>query len=187
MAGAVFRSQLFGFKYTVTRKKIKSVNLRVKQDGSVSVSAPYGVPDKFILDFVEKNSARIAEIIGSLPSPAERKPEKSYSEAEEFDFLLKAEAVCRLIEPLFFDGKYEKPRIELCRGRSRWGYCMPRKRTVRLNIKLSEYPEECLRYVAMHEYCHFLVPNHSTLFYRELEKRMPDWKRYKEMLGEHLE
>lgn len=181
------KSPLGGFEYTVTRKKIKSVNLRVKSDGKVTVSAPHGVPEKFIADFVEKNSARIAEILRKLPAVPEKKEEKTYSAPQEFDFLLKAEAVCRSIEPLFFTGNYPPPKIELCRGHSRWGYCVPRQYLVRLNVRLIEYPEECLRYVAMHEYCHFLVPNHSAAFYAELERRMPDWKRWKERLGENYD
>lgn len=184
MAGRIFKSELGGFEYTVVKKRIKSVNIRVRRDGSIAVSAPYGISDSFIRAFVEKNSTRIAEILSSLPSIDQRKPEKTYSKEEEAEFLSRATAVCRSVEPLFFCGDYEKPKIELCRGRSRWGYCMPKKNIIRLNVRLSEYPEQCLKYVAVHEYCHLLVPNHSAAFYRELEKRMPNYKSIKEQLAE---
>lgn len=176
------KSKPGGFEYTVTLKRIKSVNLRVHGDGRVTVSAPFGVSESFITDFVEKNSARIAEILRSMPADSEKREEKSYTAMQELDFLLKAEAVCRSIEPLFFRENYIPPRIELCRGRSRWGYCIPKQNLVRLNVRLMEYPDECLRYVAMHEYCHFLVQNHSAAFYGQLERRMPDWKKWKDML-----
>ncbi|MBQ8208657.1 MAG: DUF45 domain-containing protein [Clostridia bacterium] len=184
MATASFKSMFGGFEYTVARKRIKNVNLRVRSDGSVAVSAPYGVPEKFITEFVEQNSGKILDIIKNLPPKTEKVPEKKYSYDEERAFLKEAERVCRSVEPLFFGGKYKAPQIELCRGHSRWGYCMPRKKIIRLNVRLSEYPEQCLRYVAIHEYCHLLVPNHSAEFYAELEKRMPDWKRWKKRLGE---
>lgn len=39
--------------YILTRKKVKNINLRVKEDGSVLVSAPNRVPLKFLDDFVK--------------------------------------------------------------------------------------------------------------------------------------
>ncbi len=39
--------------YILTRKKVKNINLRVKEDGSVCVSAPNRVPLKFLDDFVK--------------------------------------------------------------------------------------------------------------------------------------
>ncbi len=178
-----YRSEQGGFEYTVTRKRVKNINLRVREDGSVTVSAPYGVSERFVISFVEEKSLKIAEIIKKLPIKAYR---REYSKEEKALFLRKAEAVCRKIEPLFFEGDYEKPRIELCTGRSRWGYCIPSKNLVRLNISLCDYPDEALLYVAMHEYCHFLQPNHSSAFYYELGSRMPSWKQYKKILKEYI-
>lgn len=36
----------------------------------------------------------------------------------------------------------------------------------------------------IHELCHFIQPNHSKLFYQEIEKRMPDYKAKEERLKE---
>ena len=45
--------------------------------------------------------------------------------------------------------------------------------------------EKCLiDYVIIHELCHFIQPNHSKLFYQEIEKRMPDYKAKEERLKE---
>lgn len=178
----VYKSDIGGFEYTVKRKRIKTLNLRIKRDGRVSVTAPFGVPEELIISFVEKNSEKVSAILKSFPVSVSNSPKKVYSAEDEQSFLKKAEKICRSIEPEFFEGEYDPPKIEICRGISRWGYCMPKKGIVRLNILLSEYPEECLRYVAIHEYCHFLVPNHSEEFYFELRKRMPDFKKWREML-----
>ncbi len=180
---ALYKSARGGFEYTVTRKRVKNLNLRVRDDGRVTVSAPYRVPEGMITSFVEEKSHKIAEILRRLPAPV---PQKKYTEEEKQEFLEKAESICREIEPLFFCGEYKKPKIELCSGKSRWGYCIPSKNLVRLNISLSDFPEEVLRYVAIHEYCHFLCPDHSASFYRELALRMPQWKKYKKILKQYI-
>ena len=37
-------------------------------------------------------------------------------------------------------------------------------------------------YVVVHEYCHFLQPNHSPAFWAEVEKLLPDWKERRALL-----
>lgn len=181
----IYKSARGGFEYTVTRKKVKNINLRVREDGSVAVSAPYHTPERIIISFVEEKSRKIAEILRDFPICI---PEKKYTKAEKELFLKRAERVCREIEPLFFgsEHKQKSPKIELCSGKSRWGYCIPSRNLVRLNISLSNFPDDVLKYVAIHEYCHFLCPNHSASFYRELAQRMPDWKKYKKILKEYI-
>lgn len=175
-----YRSTRGGFEYTVTRKRVKNINLRVREDGRVTVSAPFHTPESVIIFFVEEKSSKISDILLGLPEPA---PQKKYTKEEKALFLEKAEKVCRGIEHLFFSGEYIKPRIELCFGKSRWGYCIPSKNLVRLNISLSDFPHEALEYVAMHEYCHFLCPSHSDAFYFELSSRMPNWRERRALLG----
>ena len=36
----------------------------------------------------------------------------------------------------------------------------------------------------MHELCHFIEPNHSSRFYAEVKKRMPDYKKRMKILEE---
>ena len=60
--------------------------------------------------------------------------------------------------------------------KSRWGVCFPNKHSITLSTRLIHYPVECFEYVLLHEYAHFLVPNHSKEFYEVIEKYMPDYK-----------
>ena len=46
-------------EYDLQRKKVKNINLRVRRDGSVYVSAPYGTPAQRVSDFVAKNADRV--------------------------------------------------------------------------------------------------------------------------------
>lgn len=60
--------------------------------------------------------------------------------------------------------------------RSRWGSCTPAKRTVRLSSRLASYPEDCAVYVAVHELCHLLEPQHNAHFHALVEAGCPNWR-----------
>ncbi|MGB3946178.1 MAG: SprT family zinc-dependent metalloprotease [Candidatus Saccharimonadales bacterium] len=63
----------------------------------------------------------------------------------------------------------------------RWGsYTSDGK--VLLNPRLIEAPREAVHYVCIHELCHKISRKHDEKFYRELEKRLPNWRRIKESL-----
>ena len=53
---------------------------------------------------------------------------------------------------------------------------------ITFNTNLMYAPPECIEYVVLHEFCHFLQANHSKLFYAELAKVCPDWKEMRKML-----
>lgn len=54
--------------------------------------------------------------------------------------------------------------------------------TVLLNPRLIEAPREAIYYVCVHELCHKISRKHNEVFYKELEKRLPNWLRIKESL-----
>ena len=56
------------------------------------------------------------------------------------------------------------------------------KGIVTLDERLLEALFNCIEYVVMHEFCHFVHPNHSKQFYAFLTMLMPDWKQRKETL-----
>ena len=68
--------------------------------------------------------------------------------------------------------------------KTRWGSCNITKKRIWLNLKLIQYPPECLEYVILHELIHLRVPNHSAAFYAELDRYMPDWKTRRDMLNQ---
>ena len=56
-----------------------------------------------------------------------------------------------------------------------WGNCHMREGRVALNDALVYVPRAAIAYVVAHELTHFLRPDHSPAFYRELSARMPDY------------
>lgn len=69
--------------------------------------------------------------------------------------------------------------------KTRWGSCSPTRGIITLNKKLLEAPRNCIEYVILHEFCHFIHPNHSKQFYSFVAMLMPDWKERKTQLDKN--
>lgn len=68
------------------------------------------------------------------------------------------------------------PQIKLRLMKSQWGNCKPAQQLITLNKRLIHYPVEFIEYVILHEFAHFVHPNHSKAFYAVIEQYMPDYK-----------
>ena len=90
--------------------------------------------------------------------------------------------ICAGLLPGFSAYLAEMPEIRYRRMKSRWGSCMPKKKSVCFNSLLAMSPIECMEFVAAHEFCHFIHADHSSSFYASLAAVMPDWKVRKEKL-----
>lgn len=93
------------------------------------------------------------------------------------------EEICRGIYPAFAERGVKYPQLRLRRMRACWGSCAVRKGAVTFNSRLSAVPRSCIEYVAVHEFTHFLRPDHSPEFYRLLSGFMPDWRERKKALA----
>ena len=59
--------------------------------------------------------------------------------------------------------------------RSRWGSCSSEGR-LNFSWRLVCAPPFALDYVAAHEVAHLKEMNHSTRFWKQVERCMPDWR-----------
>ena len=219
-------------QYTLTRKSVKNLNMRVKPEGAIYVSANPLVPVKYIdrfvlshekkliqaLDNYEKNRAKslqplqyvsgekvifLGEELHLLVEAApvegvdkmgqflilrvkdttdfkrkERVVQKWFSKMQVEVFL----EICKEIYPLFKPLGVKYPLIKIRNMKSRWGSCQPQKGIVTLNGKMIAAKREAIEYVVLHEFAHFIHPNHSKDFYQLVEQLMPDWKARKNLL-----
>jgi len=216
--------------YELERKSVKNINLRIRADCSVYVSASARVADSVIEGFLQKKADYIlsaldkyAEIARSAP------PARNYVTGESFYYLGKelrlvvtqgksnvsldgvcltvsvpdicdnalkeklinkwydaqcAEVFDEIISEIYpiFRKHLAMPRVTLRNMSSRWGSCRMKRGAITLNKRLIETPLEAVEYVVMHEFVHFLHPNHSSKFYDTLSSLMPDWKVRKKLL-----
>lgn len=63
-----------------------------------------------------------------------------------------------------------------------WGCCDYNRQTIHINWQIILSPIKVVDYVVVHELCHLVHPNHGKLFWRKVEKYMPDFREYKKWL-----
>lgn len=164
--------------YTLTRKRVKNLNLRVGAGGEIHVSVPWrcsaGEADElirersgWILDAIRRRDARQAE------------PLPKVTLVEQLRLLEEAlERVYPLVAPL----GVAFPLLKLRKLKSQWGNCHWAQGYITLNTALARCPEELRDYVALHELVHFLHHDHGPGFYAQMDALMPDWRRRRKAL-----
>ena len=170
-----------GIPYEAARKKVKRLNLRVRSDGTVAVSIPMKTGWEQADRFVTEQADWIVQAQARAKARTEREacqPLPSKAEA-----LARFTAMSDQVYPAFADVlNGQKPTIKVRDMSSRWGVCAISKRQITFALQLYNKPMAAQIYVVVHEYCHFLVPNHSRAFWAEVEKLLPDWKARRELL-----
>ena len=223
-------------EYTLDRKNVKNVNLHVRKDGSVYVSANAQVSalqvDEFLVSkaqFILNAQMRFREQEEMRPQPKQHvsgetfyiqgralrlkvmksTKNKIYTDGVHIFLKLKdlsdnakkqrmvrnfLDQQCRDVfgeivqefYPVFQKYGVAMPVVRIRDMDTRWGSCLVKKGIITLNKRLLEAPRNCIEYVVMHEFCHFIHPNHSKHFYGFLSMLMPDWKDRKRYLDNHL-
>ncbi len=162
-------------KYDLQRKSVKNINLRVRPDLTVSVSANRRVKVKYIDDFVLRkadfilssiNFFKTNKIIGHGP---EFTPEVFNNFVKDtFD------KVCNLFM-LYYN--IQQPKLKMRTMKSQWGSCNYGKGIITLNTNLIYCTEDQIFYVIVHEFSHLIVHGHSQDFYKIVEEYCPDYKK----------
>jgi len=217
--------------YELARKKVKNVNLRIRRDCSVYVSASNRVSTEFIEKFLHLKADFILAALDKYAEIAKHTDVmRDYVTGENFRYLgkdlrlvvaqgknsassdgarlllsavdienrtLKSRLIdkwydeqCRRIFAELVDEIYQifqkygvaMPELRLRKMKSRWGSCHPKRGIITLNKRLIEAPKSAIRYVVIHEFVHFLHPNHSKDFYAMQAAILPDWKVQKKLL-----
>ncbi len=170
-----------GINYTLIKKKIKNINLRIDINGQIVVSAPVRCSKKEVENFILLKKEWIIKSQQRLINEQAHKIIIDKSRTNEAQALF--EEISMQIFPLFSSVLNEIPPIIKVRDmKTRWGVCHIKKRYISLNLQLLSKPMPCIKYVILHEYVHFLVPNHSQKFWQTLEVYMPNYKEIRKLL-----
>ena len=208
--------------YDLQKKNVKNINIRVKRDLSVHVSASPRVTQKeidrilteksdFILSALEKYekfaqtdknndlSENCVSVFGSKLPITIISGKKNQAAIEEnqiiltlkdlsdtdikqktlqtaLDSLLRktVDDICREVYPKFNKSCLRFPTIKYRHMKTRWGSCNFKKYILTFNYALIHAPINCIEYVVYHEFTHFIHPNHSADFYKELSKHIAE-------------
>jgi len=159
------------FSYELQYKKVKNINLRIRSDGSIYVSASKKVPASFVDSFVVSKTQFILSALEKYKN-VDDEPKKHFTEEALKAYI---RSFCERIYPYYQKQGFPFPVIKFRKMVSRWGSCNPQKHIVTFNINLLYAEMGCVEYVVFHEFTHFLRADHSARFYHELEKICPDW------------
>jgi predicted metal-dependent hydrolase len=77
-------------------------------------------------------------------------------------------------------------RVSVRNQKSRWGSCS-RRGTISLNWRLVQTPAFVRDYIILHELMHLRQMNHSSRFWREVERVCPEYKTAEAWLKRHSE
>ena len=167
-------------KVTIIKSRRKTIAIQVNSDLSVTVRAPYGVTEKYIEGFLNKNEAWISKQMNEIK--AKKKSVESGNVENVTLDKIKALAE-QALEIIPTRVEYFAKIIGVTYGnitirnqKTRWGSCSS-KGNLNFNCLLMLAPPEVLDYVVVHELCHRKQMNHSKAFWAEVEKVFLDCKK----------
>lgn len=174
-----------GIEISVIRSSRHTVAIQVKRDGQIIVRAPRQMSRSKILAIVKEKEGWILSHLKEIKDRQEREPIEGLSDEEIQSLYKKAREVLPKKT-----GYYAKKmgvdygRITIRMQKTRWGSCSS-KGNLNFNCLLVLAPEEVQDYVVVHELCHRKQMNHSDLFWEEVEKVLPDFRKQKRWLKEN--
>ena len=170
-----------GIPYTLTYKNVKQIHLRVQAGGAVAVSAPFHLQPRTVDVLVAQKAVWIRSA-----QAAQIRKQAALASVDSADSdeacLAYFQRISDRIYPLCAALLKEKPRLRVKVMASRWGVCHLQKKTVTLNKVLINLPIEAAEYVLLHEYIHFLHPDHQRAFHETMRRLMPDCKERRKLL-----
>ncbi|MFQ8833126.1 MAG: M48 family metallopeptidase [Ruthenibacterium lactatiformans] len=170
-----------GVRYEFKRKRVKNINLRVRADGSVAVSAPLGAPLAQVDAFVAGRARWIeAARVRALARGEEEQRPCSVSRE---DALALFTQVSDAVFPLFAQVLNGAPRSEGTADENALGRVCAAKRQITFSLRLAEKPRAAVEYVVLHEYAHFVRADHSPAFWAVVARYMPDYKARRRLLA----
>ncbi|EIJ4041576.1 M48 family metallopeptidase [Campylobacter jejuni] len=198
--------------YFYTKKRIKSLRLRLNEKGEFILSIPYFCTFKNVYEFLDKSSFWINEAKERFYKKALKNDEliflskkykiifdentkKTYFDKDniitpnkmKLDLFLKQNA--KKIFTFYLKKWSQKTglfytHLSIKNMKTRWGSCNHNKAYINLNLKLIQKSLKAIEYVILHELSHIKYPNHSKEFYTFMEHFMSDFRqREKEFLS----
>lgn len=159
------------------RARRKTLSIRITQEGNLEIRAPLGMPKGEIEAFLKEKAQWIETHRAKVLAEYTQGQEAPLGEEE---ILTLAEQMRqRLPEKLNRHGAsmgVTFGRVTIRCQQTRWGSCSSRG-NLNFNCLLMLAPEEVLDYVVVHELAHRKQMNHSALFWQEVERECPDYKK----------
>lgn len=157
--------------YTLIRSRRKTISIEITPRGEILVRCPVRMSRREIRHFVDSRRDWICAHLAKLGSPP---PALTAEELQSL--ILRAKDVipgrvshyAGLMDVAF-------GRVTIRTQKTRWGSCSVQG-NLNFNGLLMLAPDAVLDYVIVHELCHRKQMNHSSQFWAEVERILPDYR-----------
>lgn len=167
-------------KYNLTFKKVKNINLRIKADLSIEVSANKQIRKEYIDNFVISKGEFILKAFDKIKNKNCNNLTKQFKNSEFNKYI---SDTFNDVFLQFFQYNITKPQLKMRKMTSCWGSCNYVKNIITLNTNLIYCSKEQIYYVIVHEFAHLIVHNHSKEFYKIVEKYCKNYKEIRKQLN----
>lgn len=156
----------------------KSIAIQLLPGGEVVVRAPKRMRSGDIEAFVQSKRDWLEAHLANQPQPKLREQELQTLMRHAREVLPQiAAAFAPLIGVTY-------GTITIRAQHTRWGSCTG-EGNLNFNCLLMLTPDEVMEYVVVHELCHRKQMNHSTLFWAEVERVLPNYRESRRWLREN--
>ena len=172
-------------EFSIIHSSRKSIALELKP-GVLTVRAPKSMSRREIDDFLESKRGWIEKHLSKMQ---DRQEALEQLPPYTMDEIRKLADKALVVIP----GRVKKyapivgvdyGRITIRNQRSRWGSCSS-KGNLNFNCLLMLFSDEVIDYVVVHELCHRKHMNHSAVFYAEVERVFPEYRKCQKWLKEN--
>ena len=192
----------------VKRKWMKNIYFRINQEGKIYVTCPIRTSDRAINDLLNSNVKALERMYKRYLAKEDKHSRILYL-GKEYDFIEYKKVI--IDDNIIYGPSIEKIneyleknslkvfeerlniyineftnipdfRLRTRKMKTRWGVNNFSSKTITLNTELIHYRYECIDYVIIHELSHFYHKDHSTSFWKEVEKHYPNYKIYRKEL-----
>lgn len=166
-------------EYKLIRSNRKTIELSIDDDFLPLVKAPLKMSTEDIEKFVLKHERWIEKQIIK-----KREHDEKFALSPEEETMLKEKALPYLKERTEYFAKLmglKYTGIKITSAKKRFGSCSG-KNSVCYSWRLMQYPPEAIDYVIVHELAHIVYKNHGKVFYKLIEKYLPDYKKREKLL-----
>lgn len=163
----------------------KNLNLTISRDGKLGLTIPKYFPVFLAEKFIKEKADWIIKKIEHW----EKNKTNIILGGNKKDYLEKKESALILVENRinYFNKlcNFSINRVVIKNQKTRWGSCS-KSRNLNFNYKIVYLSEVLADYIIVHELCHLKEMNHSYRFWNLVEAIIPDWKKRRKQLKNHI-
>lgn len=163
--------------------RAKRLNISVRPFKGVRVAVPFGTSMEYAEKIARTKTSWINRQLLRM-SRIERDIESESSSAAPIDKEMAALQLSQRLDELAVRYGFSYNKVTIRNQKTLWGSCSA-KNNISLNMRLVSLAPELIDYVILHELVHLKIKNHSEIFWRELQRLMPDARQLSKRLKHH--